>query len=203
MTVALVDSLSRDARMRRSSLESPTTMTLQTERLELRPLAPQHLLALIEGEAQFASSFGTPAPDGLRGFMVSDGVSPEWLAKLRTSTTADAWTHGFAMIHRDLDVVIGMVGFKGPPDEQGVVEVSYGVLPGFEGQGFSTEAAGAATDWAFASGIVRTVRAHTLPEPNASARVLQKSGFRFIGDVIDPEDGPVWRWERDAVLVQD
>ena len=31
---------------------------------------------------------------------------------------------------------------------------------------------------------------------NASTRVLTKCGFRHIGQVIDPEDGPVWRWER-------
>jgi|SRR6267378_2525891 len=38
--------------------------------------------------------------------------------------------------------------------------------------------------------------AHTLPLSNPSTRVLQKCGFRHIGAVVDPEDGPVWRWER-------
>src|SRR6266702_2366495 len=49
---------------------------------------------------------------------------------------------------------------------------------------------------AAASDIVRLVRAHTLPEENASTRVLLKCGFRHLGTVVDPEDGPVWRWER-------
>jgi RimJ/RimL family protein N-acetyltransferase len=31
---------------------------------------------------------------------------------------------------------------------------------------------------------------------NASARVLAKCGFRRVGEVIDPEDGLVWRWEK-------
>ena len=43
---------------------------------------------------------------------------------------------------------------------------------------------------------VRLVRAHTLPERNASTRVLEKNGFRLVGPVVDPEDGPVFRWER-------
>ena len=38
--------------------------------------------------------------------------------------------------------------------------------------------------------------AHTLSSANASARVLTKSGFRYVGQVIDPEDGEVCRWER-------
>jgi hypothetical protein len=28
--------------------------------------------------------------------------------------------------------------------------------------------------------------------------VLRKNGFEFIGDVVEPDDGPVWRWERAA-----
>jgi len=43
---------------------------------------------------------------------------------------------------------------------------------------------------------VRLIRAHTLPEPNASTRVLQKCGFEQVGEVTDAEDGLVWRWER-------
>ena len=34
-----------------------------------------------------------------------------------------------------------------------------------------------------------------LPEANASGRVLAKCGFRRVGEVIDPDDGVVWRWE--------
>lgn len=49
---------------------------------------------------------------------------------------------------------------------------------------------------ALGSSQTRVVRAHALPEPNASTRVLTKCGFRFLGEVIDPEDGLVWRWEK-------
>jgi hypothetical protein len=49
---------------------------------------------------------------------------------------------------------------------------------------------------------IRKVRAHTLPERNASTRVLQKLGFDQIGEAIDPEVGRVWRWERDATARQ-
>jgi ribosomal-protein-alanine N-acetyltransferase len=53
-------------------------------------------------------------------------------------------------------------------------------------------------DFALASGQVQLVRAHTLPEVNASTRVLLKCGFRHVGTVVDPDDGPVWRWELSA-----
>ena len=52
----------------------------------------------------------------------------------------------------------------------------------------------------YASGDERVhgIRAHTLPERNASTSVLAKTGFEFMGAVVYPEDGVVWRWERDA-----
>ena len=170
-------------------------MTIETARLRLVPYSPAHHLALIEGEARFAECFGLPAADGLRAFIVSDDVSPAWLARLRASTEADPWLHGFAVVHPERRCVIGNLGFKGPPDGDGVVELAYGIAPGFQGRGYATEAARAAVAFAFDQDGVRLVRAHTLPLPNASTRVLTKCGFRQVGEVVDPDDGPVWRWD--------
>ena len=68
--------------------------------------------------------------------------------------------------------------------------------PDSEGNGYATEAAQAMVDYAFQNERVLLVRAHTLPESNASTRVLTKCGFRRVGQVVDPDDGPVWRWEK-------
>jgi RimJ/RimL family protein N-acetyltransferase len=75
------------------------------------------------------------------------------------------------------------------------VEISYGTVPKYEGRGHATDMARAMIGIAFASPAVRRVIAHTLPEPNASSRVLHKAGLTKTGEVIDPEDGRVWRWE--------
>jgi RimJ/RimL family protein N-acetyltransferase len=171
-------------------------MSLETLRLTLLPCAPEHLLALIDAPARFEQVLGLPAADGLHGFYVSDDVSPTWLAALRNSSGPDPWRHGFFVVHRESRSVIGSAGFKGPPESTGIVEVAYGIVPGFQGRGYATEAAAALVAFAFASGQVRLVRAHTRPEANASTRVLLKCGFRHVGTVVDPEDGPVWRWER-------
>lgn len=125
-------------------------------------------------------------------------VSPDWLARLHASGPADPWTHGFRIVERSSGRVIGSCGFKGPPGEAGTVEIAYGVDPAHQGRGYATEAAHALAAYAFRSNRVRLVRAHTLPGPNASTRVLSKCGFRCVGEVIDPEDGLVWRWETDG-----
>jgi [ribosomal protein S5]-alanine N-acetyltransferase len=124
------------------------------------------------------------------------GVSPIWLALLDRSSFSDPWIHGFALVHQNSGTIVGRCGFKGPPAADGVVEIAYGVSPEHQGNGYATEAAAALVSYALSHEQVRIVRAHTLPESNASTRVLTKCGFQRVGEVIDPEDGLVWRWER-------
>ncbi|MBI5384543.1 MAG: GNAT family N-acetyltransferase [Verrucomicrobia bacterium] len=174
--------------------QSRGQLTISTLRLRLRSYAPQHWLAMIEGSEQFERSFGVRAAEGLRNFLVE--VSPRFLAQLREANGADPWRFGFAVIHREHNLVIGGAGFKGPPDDEGMVEIGYGIVSAFEGRGYATEAAQALINFAVSDPRVRALRAHTLPTANASTRVLTKNGFARVGEVVDPEDGRVWRWER-------
>ena len=171
-------------------------MTIETEQLRLIPFTPQQLLALLEQPERFAELAGFKAAAGLREFFTSGEVSPAWLDTMRAMEHADPWLLGFAVVHRESGQVIGSAGFKGAPDADGMVEVAYGIVPDFEGRGHATEAAQALVAHAVGSGLVRRVWAHTLPTANASTRVLAKCGFQRLDDVVDPDDGPVWRWER-------
>jgi RimJ/RimL family protein N-acetyltransferase len=99
------------------------------------------------------------------------------------------------VIDRETRFVIGGAGFKGQPDATGMVELAYGIVPSFEGRGYATEAARALIGFAQRDDRVRQIIAHTMAEANASTRVLRKCGFTFAGEVVDPEDGRVWRWE--------
>src|SRR5687768_2623630 len=122
-------------------------------------------------------------------------VSSEWLERVRNTTAPDPWTCGFKIVHRETGLAVGSCAFKGPPDSDGVVEIAYGVKPEHQGNGYATEAAAELVKFAFASGTVHTVRAHTLREQNASTRVLARCGFQNVGEVVEPDDGLVWRWE--------
>jgi RimJ/RimL family protein N-acetyltransferase len=169
---------------------------IETVRLVLRPHTPQQILALMEDPDGFATIADFPAAPGLRDFFVSGDVSQQWIATLRTLTDADPWILGFGVVDRETRTIVGSAGFKGPPDADGVVEVAYGIVPSFQRRGYATEATFALIDFARADPAVRRVRAHTLPTPNASTRVLTKCGFAHLGEFADPEDGLVWRWER-------
>jgi [ribosomal protein S5]-alanine N-acetyltransferase len=167
-----------------------------TARLELIPIHPGHLLTLIERPDSFAAAFGAPAAPGLRDFFASDDVAPDWLDRLRSASAADFWNFGLVLLETTAHQVIGTAAFKGPPDLHRSVEIAYAVVPSFQGQGYATEAAQALVDLALETGGAVLVRAHTLPQPSASTRVLEKCGFEWVGEVDDPDDGLVWRWER-------
>jgi ribosomal-protein-alanine N-acetyltransferase len=122
-------------------------------------------------------------------------VSPEWLARLLAADEHDPWAHAFAIVDRGSGKSVGTCAFKGPPDSDGMVEIAYGVDPDQQGLGYATEAAEGLVAFAIGNDAVRLVRAHTLPSHGPSTRVLTKCGFTHVGEV-DPEDGPVWRWER-------
>lgn len=153
---------------------------MQTKRLKLAPHTLEEIRAMVEAL--------TPSEKA--------ELSADWLARLRAATSADPWTHGFSLVLRANDTVVGTAGFKGPPATDGVVEIAHGVSPDHQGKGYATEAAQALIAYAVGSGKVRVIRAHTRPELNASTRVLAKCGFQRVGEVIDPEDGLVWRWEK-------
>lgn len=186
------------------SLSSHPAPNAPPPRVALLPLAPDHLLALVTpsddaspvGPADlFAARFGHPVADGIVEMFASGDVSPAWLARLRAATAADPWEHGFAVLHRDDGRVIGTAAFKGPPDADGVVEIAYALDPAYQKRGYAREAARALTAFALGPGGARRVVAHTRPEHGPSARVLEACGFARTGEVVDPEDGPVWRWE--------
>ncbi len=157
-------------------------MILQTDRLTLVLQSVAEVREQIEGLS-----------DDMRA-----EVSPLWLERALVATEADPWLHGFKAMLREDGTIIGGAAFKGPPSEDGFVEIAYGIAPDHQGRGFATEAARALIEFARQAAGVRVVRAHTRHENMASSRVLAKCGFRLVGDVIDPEDGLVQRWETDA-----
>ncbi len=172
-------------------------MTTQTENLIVVPHLPRHLRALIRSEREFEDTTSLRVADRLREQFLSASV--EFMRRVENGKHSDPWLFGFAIIHKRDNVLIGTCGFPGPPDSNGVAEIAYGIAPSYQRRGYATEAATALIEFARRDPRVKTIRAHTLPETNASTRVLEKCGFRKVGDAVDPENNlAVWRWERAA-----
>ena len=96
----------------------------------------------------------------------------------------------------DGDTPLGFGGFKGLPDSDAAVEIGYLTFPDCAGRGVATSVCKKLLEIARENHAV-AVLAHTLPEANASTRVLERAGFIRDGWGEDEDVGAVWRWRAD------
>jgi [ribosomal protein S5]-alanine N-acetyltransferase len=144
--------------------------------------------ALAEGDEVFTERFGVPVEPDWAGF-------PEALPILLEAATAATPSEWRPQLFFDDDgALVGNGGWKGSPDRDGRVELGYAIAPSRQRRGIATAAVRELVERARRAGA-RTVLAHTLPERNASTTVLERCGFVKSAEVLDPDEGPVWRWE--------
>ena len=174
----------RDSNAGPTGRESSVIRLLALDESKLEELLgkPDATLAAMCSNSHEIKSFLLPLLKQSLDFQRRVGCRPPW--------------HGYVAIEAEENRLVGICGFAGNPTDSGDVEIAYGTVPAFEGRGYATQMAQALQELAFQSPMIRRVIAHTLPEANASTRVLKKAGLSFAGEVVHPEDGRVWRWER-------
>jgi [ribosomal protein S5]-alanine N-acetyltransferase len=94
--------------------------------------------------------------------------------------------------HRTSAVIFGSIGFKGKPNDDGMIEMGYGVSEDYRLQGFTFEAAQHMVAWAFGQPTVRQITAECLHDNQGSVRILEKLGMMRIG-----QDGEYIKWKLD------
>ncbi|MFB7656455.1 MULTISPECIES: GNAT family N-acetyltransferase [unclassified Streptomyces] len=89
----------------------------------------------------------------------------------------------FVLVRAEDGRAVGGMGFHGPPDEDGRVEIGYDLAEAARGHGYATEALRALSAWALARDEVTSVFATTEPANVASQAVITRAGFtRVAGD---------------------
>jgi ribosomal-protein-alanine N-acetyltransferase len=93
--------------------------------------------------------------------------------------------------------VIGTLGFHGPPDERGRLEVGYRVDAAYRRQGYARESIRALFDWAASTHGIHRFIASISPTNEPSLQLA--AGFRFAqtGSHIDEIDGLELEFETD------
>ena len=132
---------------------------MDTERLKIYPATREQMEALIAAERD--RDLRAAYTEMLEGCLRNPDQW-DWFAM---------W-----MIERRDGTHIGDLCFKGL-SPGGVTEIGYGILEGYRGQGYATEAVKAALDWAFGHPEVMSVEAETDAENVISKRVLVRCGF--------------------------
>jgi [ribosomal protein S5]-alanine N-acetyltransferase len=149
--------------------------------------------ALVAGDLDGASrAVGVP----LSPYLVDEG----WLWRIRLpQVAADPAALDWiarAALDPSTAQVVGHVGFHGPPDERGMVEVAYSVDPVLRRRGYARAMLDAALEWAAAAPEVSVVRASISPTNAASLATIRPFGFEAVGEQWDEEDGLELLFER-------
>lgn len=165
---------------------------ISTTRLQLIPLTLDQLkLALHNLEALEASLKVTIA----RSF-ITEKVQHAIRRKIEKMHAVDVakhpWFTYWLIVIPQEKVGVGMLGYKGFPDETGATEIGYGLAPEYQGKGYMGEAVQGLVDWAFAHPFCKTITAPGVENP-ASRRLLEKLGAQLVGA---SEHSTSWQLQR-------
>lgn len=143
---------------------------IKTKRLILQPMSNEEIKNLSETalEEELKIAYG------------------EMLSGCEADPKNRIWYAPWKILLKEEKIHIGELGFRGPVTES-AVEIGYGILKEYEGNGYTTEAVKALTDWAFGNENIYFVEAETAPDNKASQRILEK--LEFVPDG-EGEEGP-------------
>ncbi len=163
---------------------------IETTRLRLLPATAAHLRAELDGREALARALGVQVPPSWPPDLYDAEAiryTVDWLA---AHPGQEAWAL-YHLVHRPAGeargVLVGVGGFKGPPDAGGAVEIGYAVVSDYQRRGFATEAVRGLVERAFSDPEVAVVTAQTLTSLEPSIGVLLKAGFHFVGEGHDPD----------------
>lgn len=166
---------------------SGSVATIRSARLDLVSLDRRSMEAILDGRLRDAEHrLGLVlAPD----IEMAMGLLRVRLADLRSVPQVQPWLLRIVAVREPTRRMVGFVGFHGPPNGRGEVEVGYEILAGDRRQGYATEAAAALLDWAAREHGVRHFVASVSPLNAPSLGVVDKLGFRQDGSQWDLTGG--------------
>lgn len=169
---------------------------IETKRLILVPYQIKYLEATLLGDEKLTE---------VSGFKVAKqwpGVEfffylPFVLDELKQNPDMEKWT--CLVVLKETQTIIGEVSGQGNPEQTGMVEMGYGIVDEYSGNGYATEAAKAYLDWLCDYPIEKIV-AKTYQANKKSQHILAKLGFYKTGEELLGGDELVYHFEYDSQL---
>ena len=163
--------------------------TITTPRLDLIPATVGLVQAELRGPEELGWRLVAEVPESWPPELYGRAAAEYTIARLGEGSEQTGWWLHYIVLKSTQSsrrTLIGTCGFKGPPTDDGTVEIGYGVLPEFRRQGYAAETAQGLIAHAFAHPEVTRVIAETFPDLFPSIGVLRKIGFSDVGEGSEP-----------------
>jgi ribosomal-protein-alanine N-acetyltransferase len=85
--------------------------------------------------------------------------------------------------------IIGSASFHNLPDENGMIEIGFGVDKAYQNLGYGQEILHGMWSWVVNDPQVKTLRYTVSPDNLVSQHIIKKLGFNLVGEQADKRDG--------------
>ena len=151
------------------------------EHLQLVPLSAAQIQFCLTRPDQLEAELSVPVSRPVMApAVVQHALRVKKQRLINASAKEFAWHTYWLMVITSEPFGAGLIGFKGIPDNNGEVEIGYGIDAAWRNKGYTTEATRMLIDWALQQDTCLAVTAWSDKDNTASARVLQKAGM-FVG----------------------
>ena len=158
---------------------------LETTRLRLIPLNYEQLVKYALNDGSLERELGVTPVLRIVSPELIDALEQVILPSVANAGNNYLFSTLWTIIQKEDNVLVGDICFYGKPNEDGEVEIGYGIHEAFRGSGYMTEAVEAMVGWAAEQPGVTTILASTDKANIASYLVLEKNGFVKMGESDD------------------
>lgn len=177
------------------TFNTATSRNARSERLDLVPMSLELMEALLGGDLRSAQQMvGYRIPSDWP--QVMESVLRFRIPLARAHPDATPLLLLAMVLRADPEVVVGRLGFHGPVDDDGMLEIGYEVFPAHRRQGYAREAVVAMFRWAQQDPAVLRFRASVSPGNAPSRSLVTGLGFVEVGSQWDDQDGEETLFER-------
>jgi RimJ/RimL family protein N-acetyltransferase len=154
-------------------VESSPGPEVSDDLVRLVPISQELVRALLAGVP-------TPALAWEAGFPAA-ALLP-FLEEITLDETLLGPFYAYVIVRQKDGLAVGDVGFRGPPGQDGQVEIGYALVPAARGEGLAARAVRLLADWARAQPGVDVVTARVDPQNKPSQRLLRRLDFIADGE---------------------
>ena len=160
-----------------------------TPRLELHHMSVDELISIFEKPEDSWIYEGQDFTNPHRVLMDDSGPLAWRVPQVKIDDSMNKWFVRWIVLKSTREI-IGSASFHSAPNEAGMIEIGLGIDPKFHGYGFGFESLLGMWSWVCNQGGVKVLRYTVSADNAASVALINKFGFKHVGQQIDEEDGP-------------
>ena len=155
---------------------------IETERLILMPLNYDQLVKYLKCNNSLEEELNLNGTSRTISLELKDALEQTILPNVADKSKNYLYSTLWTAISKTENRMIGDFCMNGEPNEDGEIEIGYGIYEEFQNRGYMTEIVSGIIEWTKKQPIVKSIIASTDKINIASVKVLEKNGFTKISE---------------------